>query len=84
MKNNLPASIILILFCALTAHVQASVRPFVVCDTLTTVEGKIYLVSNVEIQWQEIHFTSCDDALKVYSIPKNRVASIKKAMMPRV
>ncbi len=72
------------LLCANVANIRASVLPPAGCDTLTTVEGKTYLVSNVEELWQELRFTTCDDASRVYSMPRDRVASVKKAKPPMV
>lgn len=79
MKHNVLSFTTLMLLCALAANVRASVLPPGGCDTLTTVEGKTYLVSNVEELWQELRFTTCDDASRVYSMPRDRVASVKKA-----
>ena len=69
----------LLLFLALAANARTALRPAGGCDTLTTVEGKLYLVSSVEEHGQEVHFSTCDDPSRVYAMPKGRVASIKKA-----
>lgn len=73
----------LLLFLALAANARTALRPAGGCDTLTTVEGKIYLVSSVEEHGQEVHFSTCDDPSRVYAMPKGRVASIKKAKIPK-
>lgn len=84
MKNALHFTLILKIICFVLSSAQDSIHPPNICDTLTTVEGKIYLVSHVEEHWKEIRFRPCDDGAKMYAMSRDRVASIKKAKRPVV
>lgn len=84
MRHIVHTATALMLLCVLAVHARTSMPPAGGCDTLITVEGKIYLVSNIEEHWKEIYFSPCDDATRVHAMPKDRVASIKKAKIPVV
>jgi len=79
MKYTLYFLLSLSLVCLLAHSAHATVHPPGGCDTLTTVEGKVYLVSDVEELWKEVRFRLCDNASRTYTMPSDRVVSIKKA-----
>jgi hypothetical protein len=79
MKNLLYTLLALNFICSHAHFARAAVHPPSGCDTLTTVEGKVYLVSDVEELWKEVRFNLCGDGSKRYTMPSERVVSIKKA-----
>ncbi|MBP6812471.1 MAG: hypothetical protein KA138_13175 [Saprospiraceae bacterium] len=63
-------------FCAHASTLSSS-SLFRDCDTILTIEGKIYLCHILQQDREEIQFSLCTDPdEKVYVIPKRRISSI--------
>ncbi|MBL7827386.1 MAG: hypothetical protein JNJ57_12185 [Saprospiraceae bacterium] len=82
MKNYLIFTFLLFASLNLSETKASSSSENAACDTLVTTEGRTYICHILRHDKHEIRFSFCDDPNdRVYAIPTNRVASVKKAQL---